>query len=325
MDDPLLRVEHLRTQIATAGMVLPVVDDVSFDLRAGETLAVIGESGSGKTSLALSLMRLMSEPGRIIGGQVWFEGRDLVALPEGRMRAVRGRGIGMIFQNPRDRFDPLQTIGSQLCEVLKLYGKARSRSEAWRQAVGLLAETRIAAPEVMMHLYPNQPSGGMLQRAMVAMALAGSPKLLIADEPTSALDVTIQAELLTLLRLLQQERHMAILFITHDVHVARDVADDVAVMYAGQIVELGPAQDVLAAPAHPYTRSLLACVPAGDGQSLVPIAGHPPNLGRLPAGCRFALRCVDALRDARKDIMPELGPIAGGRLVRCWLTGQDAA
>src|SRR5438309_2179651 len=259
---PLLSVRALRTEIR-GSRPATVVDGVSFELEPHRTLALIGESGSGKTMTALSILKLISPPVTITGGQVLYRDQDLVALSADAMRALRGRQLAMIFQNPRDRFDPLRTVSSQLVEVLLYHGVCSGRGEATDRALRLLEEVQIDRPARLMRSYPNELSGGMLQRVLIAIAMAPSPDVLIADEPTSALDVTIQAEILDLLLQIQRSRGMCMLFITHDIGVARQVADTVAVMYAGQIVERGAAADVLVEPRHPYTRALLAAVPTG--------------------------------------------------------------
>jgi oligopeptide/dipeptide ABC transporter ATP-binding protein len=322
----LLSVEDLRTQIKGHGDRRPttVVDGVSFDLETQQVLALIGESGSGKTMTALSILRLVVPPVAISGGRVRYLGKDLLRLPDDEMRMLRGRQIAMVFQNPRDRFDPLRTIGDQLIEVLRHHGVAQNRDEASRRALELLHEVQLVNVERVMKMYPNEASGGMLQRAMLAIAIAPSPNLLIADEPTSALDVTIQSEILDLLKDIETTRSMSILFITHDISVARQVADTVAVMYAGQIVEYGAASQVLAEPRHPYTKALLASVPTPNADVLHPIPGLPADIGHPPPGCRFAPRCTSAAIHGRADEPPpwvQTGP-AG---VRCWLYAEGGS
>jgi oligopeptide/dipeptide ABC transporter ATP-binding protein len=319
----LLSVEDLRTEIKGQGdqRATTVVDGVSFDLATQQVLALIGESGSGKTMTALSILRLLAPPVSISGGRVRYQGKDLLRLPEDEMRMLRGRQIAMVFQNPRDRFDPLRTIGDQLIEVLRHHGVAQNREEAYRRALALLREVQLVNVERVMKMYPNEVSGGMLQRAMIAIAIAPSPNLLIADEPTSALDVTIQSEILDLLKDIETARSMSILFITHDISVARQVADTVAVMYAGQIVEYGLASQVLAEPRHPYTKALLASVPTPNADVLRPIPGLPADVAHPPPGCRFAPRCTSATVHGRANEAPpwvQTGP--GG--VRCWLYSQ---
>jgi oligopeptide/dipeptide ABC transporter ATP-binding protein len=314
----LLSVRDLHTHVRHRRRTTTVVDRASFDIGRREVLALIGESGSGKTMTALSILRLVSPPIAIAGGEVWYQGQNLVRLSEDAMRSLRGRQIAMIFQNPRDRFDPLQTIGDQLIEVLLHHGISHGRREAEDRAVDLLAEVQLLDGARVMRLFPNEVSGGMLQRAMIALAIAPAPDLLIADEPTSALDVTIQSEILDLLKDLEAARSMSILFITHDISVARQVADTVAVMYAGQLVEYGAAAEVFANPRHPYTQALLASVPSPDADIVRPIPGQPPALSNPPPGCRFAPRCPSAAQHGRALEPPPLVAVEGVS-VRCWL------
>ena len=321
MSATLLSVEDLRTQIKGDRRTTTIVDGVSFELQTQQVLALIGESGSGKTMTALSILRLVAPPVSISGGRVRYQGKDLLRLPDDDMRMLRGRQIAMVFQNPRDRFDPLRTIGDQLTEVLRHHGVATNREEAHRRALDLLREVQLVNVERVMKMYPNEVSGGMLQRAMLAIAIAPSPNLLIADEPTSALDVTIQSEILDLLKDIETTRSMSILFITHDISVARQVADTVAVMYAGQIVEYGPASQVLAEPQHPYTRALLGSVPTPNAEVLHPIPGMPADVAHPPPGCRFAPRCTSATVHGRANEAPpwvQTGSVG----VRCWLYAE---
>jgi oligopeptide/dipeptide ABC transporter ATP-binding protein len=295
-----------------------VVDGISLSIAPSQTLGLVGESGSGKTMTALSILRLVAPPISIAGGDVWYQGQNLMRLHDEALRGLRGRQIAMIFQNPRDRFDPLQTIGEQLVEVLLHHRVAHTGREAERSAMALLAEVQLPDAGRVMRLYPNEVSGGMLQRAMIALAIAPAPDLLIADEPTSALDVTIQSEILDLLKELEESRNMSILFITHDISVARQVADTVAVMYAGQVVEYGAAAEVFANPRHPYTQALLASVPSPDAEVLHPIPGQPAALSNPPPGCRFAPRCPSASEHGRAHEPPPTVEV-GGVAVRCWL------
>jgi oligopeptide/dipeptide ABC transporter ATP-binding protein len=324
MSAPVLAVEDLRTEFPSRSGPVRAVDGVSFELQPRQVLALLGESGSGKSTTGLSILRLVPPPGAITGGSVRYGGKELLALPEREMRELRGRCLAMVFQNPRDRADPVFTIDSQLVEILRLHGLASGRNEARRRAVELLEEVRVDDPERVLRLYPHELSGGMLQRVMIAAAVSSSPEVLIADEPTSALDVTIQSDILALLGNLRERRGMTMVFITHDVRVARQMADVVAVMYAGQIVEYGTAEDVLERPLHPYTRGLLACVPDGARENgrLRPIGGQPIDLRRLPAGCRFAPRCP-FVRDDCLPAVPKLVPVEG-RLVRCVLYGEES-
>jgi len=320
----LLSVRDLHAQVRHDHRNTTVVDHATFEIGRREVLALIGESGSGKTMTALSILRLTGPSVSIAGGEVWFQGHNLLSLGEEAMRALRGRHIAMIFQNPRDRFDPLRTIGDQLVEVLVHHGVARNKHEAQDRAVSLLAEVQLVNVERVMRLYPNEVSGGMLQRAMIALAIAPAPDLLIADEPTSALDVTIQSEILDLLKDLQAARSMSILFITHDISVARQVADTVAVMYAGQLVEYGPAAEVLEQARHPYTQALMASVPSPEAEVLHPIPGQPAPLSNPPPGCRFGPRCASAARHGRAEQAPPIVAV-GGVQVRCWLYAGDRA
>lgn len=314
----LLSVRNLRTQVRGEGRAITIVDGASFEIEPQQVLALIGESGSGKTMTALSVLRLVTAPVAVTGGEVWYEGQDLLRLSAEAMRMVRGRRIAMIFQNPRDRFDPLRTIGDQLIEVLLHHRVSPNRNEAARRSVALLREVQLPEGERVMKMYPNEVSGGMLQRAMIAIAIAPAPDLLIADEPTSALDVTIQSEILDLLKRIEAARRMSILFITHDISVARQVADTVAVMYAGQIVEYGPASEILGQPRHPYTRALLASAPTPNAEVLHPIPGLPADLAHPPQGCRFAPRCPSAAEHGRASEPPPFVK-TGAVGVRCWL------
>jgi len=320
----VLKVEELETRFTTARGVVRAVDRVSIELHAERVLALLGESGSGKTMTGLSIIRLVPEPGRIVGGHVWFRDRDLLSLGDESMRELRGTGIAMVFQNPRDRLDPAFTIEAQLAEVLMLHGVSPTRAAARSRCLELLAEVQILQPERVLKSHPHELSGGLLQRVMIAMALSGSPDVLIADEPTSSLDVTIQSEILDLLAALQRARGMSVLFITHDIQVARQVADEVAIMYGGHIIERGPADEVLDRPLHPYTQALLECVPrvTDSAERLNTIAGQPLNLRELPPGCRFAPRCPYVQARCRRAV-PALLQVKG-RAVRCVLYEDGA-
>jgi oligopeptide/dipeptide ABC transporter ATP-binding protein len=320
-DAPLLEVDRLTTVFDIGGRSLPAVDQVSFTVGAGETLGLVGESGSGKSVTALSILRLVQPPGRIASGRIRFRGRDLVGLPEREMRPLRGAGIALVFQEPMTALNPVFTIGSQLEETLAVHGRA-SGADARRQAEELLAAVRMPAPARHLDEYPHQLSGGLRQRALIAMALACRPALLIADEPTTALDVTVQAEILDLLREMKGRFGLSLLLITHDLGVIAETADRVAVMYAGRIVEEAPVADLFHDPKHPYTRALLASVPDGrPGTPLKAIRGAVPSLGALPPGCAFAPRCPD--RFAPCDGQPPGASRAGdGRTVRCYLHGD---
>jgi peptide/nickel transport system ATP-binding protein len=319
----VLTVKDLRTVISLDGRERPIVDEVSFELFPKQTLGLIGESGSGKTMTALSLLRLIAPPMKITGGQIIYRDRDLAGLPMGAMRELRGSGLAMIFQNPRDRFDPLLTISKQIIEVLLCHHVCTSRRDATRRALELLDEVKVPAAGNVMHMYPNELSGGMLQRVMIGIAIAASPDILIADEPTSSLDVTVQAEVLDLLMEVQRLHHMSMIFITHDIAVARQMADQVAVMYAAQIIEMGDASEVLVRPRHPYTQALLAAIPTtADGDVQAVRNGATKEAG-MPSGCRFGSRCGKAKLHGKALQPPPLVEDEHG-MVRCWLYEQTA-
>jgi oligopeptide/dipeptide ABC transporter ATP-binding protein len=301
----MLEVSGLTTVFDLPGGAAPAVDDVSFEIREGETLGLVGESGSGKSVTALSIMRLVQPPGRITGGAVRFKGRDLLALSEAEMRRIRGADIALIFQEPMTALNPVFTIGNQIAEALLVHGRA-TRANVRAQAIALLESVRIPDAGHRVDDYPHQLSGGMRQRVLIAMAIACKPTLVIADEPTTALDVTIQAEILDLLRDMKRTLHLSLLLVTHDFGVIAETADRVAVMYAGRIVEHGPVRDIFNAPQHPYTRGLLASMPGGArGQRLLAIDGSVPLLGALPAGCAFHPRCPDRFEPCRLSPPPE--------------------
>lgn len=315
----LLEVRNLKTSFATAKGEVRSVDDVSFSLDQGETLCLVGESGCGKSVTALSIMRLVGHPGKITGGEVLFEGRDLLKLPEDEMRSMRGNEIAMIFQDPMTSLNPVFTVGEQIAEAIRLHRKL-SRKEAWNQAVEGMRDVAIPAPELRAKNYPHEMSGGMRQRVMIAMALACDPKLLIADEPTTALDVTIQAQILRELAELREKRKLGLLLITHDLGVVAETADKVAVMYSGKIVEQAEVRRLFAAPVHPYTAGLLKAVPRlgskGKQTRLTTIEGVVPNpLENLP-GCRFAPRCSFVEPDCKAGEIA-LQEVEHAHLVRC--------
>jgi len=322
----LLRVRNLVTSFRTDAGALRAVDQVSFDVPSGATVALVGESGCGKSVTALSILRLVaSPPGRIESGAIELEGRDLLQLPEREMRAVRGNAVSMIFQEPMTSLNPVYTAGWQIIEAIRLHQK-KSRRDARARAVELLRLVGIPEPETNVDAYPHQLSGGQRQRVMIAMALACEPKLLIADEPTTALDVTIQAQILELLRELQQRLSMSILLITHDLGVVAENATQVVVMYAGRVVENAPVRELFARPMHPYTRGLLESMPrpgAHAGRRLRTIEGVVPDLRKLPPGCRFADRCPMRVDRCDRE-EPPLAEVAPGRLSRCWLA-EDVA
>jgi len=316
--DPLLRVDRLTTVFDTRRGSVAAVDDVSFEVRAGETLGLVGESGSGKSVTALSIMRLVQPPGRIAGGRMIFKGRDLLTLDERQMQAVRGADISLIFQEPMTALNPVFRVGDQIAETLVVHGRA-SKRDARKQAIELLRAVRIPNPESRVMDYPHQLSGGMQQRVMIAIALSCQPSLVIADEPTTALDVTIQAEILDLLREMKAALRLALLLITHDLGVVAETADRVAVMYAGRIVETGPVREIFRSPAHPYTRGLLASIPGGRrGERLRAIEGTVPMLGDLPTGCAFTPRCPDRF-DRCSTAPPPDYSVGVERAAKCYL------
>jgi oligopeptide/dipeptide ABC transporter ATP-binding protein len=322
----LLQVENLQTQFLTSAGVVRAVDGVSYDVDEGETVALVGESGCGKSVSALSVMRLVAEPaGRIVSGKLLFKGRDLLGLSEEEMRGVRGREIAMIFQEPMTSLNPVLTIGRQLTEGLEIH-LGMDQASANARAVELLGMVGIPDPKRRLSQYPHQFSGGMRQRMMIAMALACNPSLILADEPTTALDVTIQAQILELLRDLSRRLGVAMLIITHNLGVVARYADRVNVMYAGRVIERGTAAELYGDPRHPYTLGLLRSVPRLDEPiraKLDPIDGQPPDLTRLPPGCAFAPRC--AYRADRCVEVPVLEPrSAAGHLSACWEAGRLA-
>jgi oligopeptide/dipeptide ABC transporter ATP-binding protein len=318
---PLLHVEGLGIHYVSArgARVVRAVEEVSFALAAGETLGIVGESGSGKTTLALSLVRLLPAAARVVAGAIRFEGEDLLAKTDADMRRIRGKRIAMILQDPMASLNPLFTVGDQVSEPLRVHEGARRRA-AWARARDLLRAVRIPAPEVRVGEYPHQMSGGMRQRIVGAIAISCEPRLLIADEPTTSLDVTIQAQYLQLLRDLQREYGLALIFITHNLGIVAKMCDRVAVMYAGRIVETGPVKQIFDDAAHPYTKALLDSIPRmGDGRErLTAIDGQPPDLAALPPGCAFHPRCPKATDRCRTAAPPALS-LAPGQAVRCWL------
>jgi oligopeptide/dipeptide ABC transporter ATP-binding protein len=321
-DPPLLDVRGLTTEFAGvrdgARRAVRAADGVSFHIGRGEILALAGESGSGKSVTALSILRLVPPPGRVVAGRVELDGRDVLALDARELRHVRGARVGFVFQEPMTALNPAFTVGSQIAETLEVHGVAHGRA-ARARAVELLDAVRISEPGRRAGDFPHPLSGGMRQRVLIAAAIACRPALVIADEPTTALDATIQADILDLLLAMRQESGLSLLLITHDLGVVAHVADRVAVMYAGRIVETGPARDVLASTGHPYTRGLLASRPGGvPGTRLAAIPGAVPDLATLPPGCAFAPRCPDRF-DACDLSRPEAYAIAPGRSVRCLL------
>lgn len=323
---PLLEVRNLSTHyVSSAGTrVVRAVDDVSFSLRARETLGIVGESGSGKSTLALTLMRVLPPAAQIVGGEMWLEGENLVAKTEGEMQRVRGKRIAMILQDPMASLNPLFTIGDQVGEPLRQH-EGISRTSAWKRAIELLKAVRIPAAETRVTQYPHEMSGGMRQRIVGAIGISCKPRLLIADEPTTSLDLTIQAQYLNLLHDLQQEHKLGLIFITHNLGIVAKMCDQLAVMYAGRVVESGSVRRVFDAPAHPYTAALLNSIPRMSQQRnrLTAIEGQPPDLSALPQGCSFAARCPSAFDRCRREAPPVLTATPGHN-ARCWLVEPEA-
>jgi len=326
-DEALLQVKNLRTSFFTADGVVHAVDNVSFNVRRGEAVALVGESGCGKSVTAMSIMRLVAPPGKITGGAIHFKGRNLADLSEREMRNVRGNDIAMVFQEPMTSLNPVFKIGAQVAEAIRIHRKA-SKKEAWKQAGDMLELVSIPDPHKRLDDYPHQLSGGMRQRVMIAMALSCDPELLIADEPTTALDVTIQAQIMELLASLQKQLGLAVLLITHDLGVVAEFCERIIVMYTGRVVEEAPVRQLFAAPAHPYTRGLLKSLPSittegSAPQRLQTIAGMVPSLTSLPRGCKFNPRCPDVM-DICLGNEPALMPVAEGQSARCYLHGDEA-
>ena len=325
----LLEVNNLQTQFPTRGGLVRAVDGVTFHLDSGELLGLVGESGCGKSITALSIMRLIARPGKIVGGEITFDGKQLLQLSDAEMRQIRGDDIAMIFQDPMTSLNPVFTVGEQIAEALRLHRKL-SRKAARAAAIEAMKEVSIPDPARRVDDYPHQLSGGMRQRVMIAMALACDPKLLIADEPTTALDVTIQAQILELLDELRKNRELAVLLITHDLGVVAEVADRVAVMYTGRIVEESPVDELFARPRHPYTEGLLRSVPkltsaaVAKQQRLETIEGTVPSPTDLPPGCHFAPRCPHVMPRCTAEEIP-LYDLEGGVKVRCVLFDLAAA
>ena len=322
MADELLRVENLTTWLATRSGVVTAVDDVSFSVKAGHTLALVGESGSGKSMTCLSIMQLLPGNGHTGGGRVLFDGEDLRKKTPKEMQAIRGSKIGMVLQDPMTSLNPLFNVEYQVGEVFKYHLKINNRADRRERVIENLRQVRIPAPEERLTSYPHQFSGGMRQRVAIGINVACAPKLLIADEPTTALDVTIQQQVLTLLRDLQRQTSMAVILVTHDLHTAQRFCDDVAIMYAGRIVEQGPVSEVFARPAHPYTEGLLKALPrlGTTAEKLTLIPGQPPSLADLPPGCRFAPRCTRATDICRKEYPDWVISADQKRRSACWWT-----
>ena len=321
MNNPVLEIKDLRTYFGTREGTVRAVDGVSFEVNTGEILGIVGESGCGKSVIALSILKLIPSPGRIISGRILSDGVDLVGLEEAAMRHIRGRQISMIFQEPMTSLNPVISCGNQIREVLMLHQNL-DRRRAWRMTIDMLKMVGIPSPADMARQYPHQMSGGMRQRVMIAMALACRPSLLIADEPTTALDVSVQAEILDLLKDLQRELHMSTLFITHDLGVVAEIADRVLVLYAGRTVEQAPTAELFRNPVHPYTKCLLKSIPGIDDSTvqLFTIEGAVPNPFEFPTGCPFHPRCPEVMSECREK-EPELREYDNGHKIRCWLPG----
>jgi len=323
IEKPLLEVQNLKTYFFTEDGVVKAVDGVDFNIFPGEVLGLVGESGCGKSVTSLSIMRLIGVPGKVVEGEIFFEGRDLLKMSEAEMVDMRGNRISMIFQQPQSSLNPVFKVGDQVAEVLQIH-QNMSKQESWVRAVDLLHLVGIADPEKKAHAYPHEMSGGQAQRVMIAMALALNPQLLIADEPTTALDVTIQAQILDLLRDLSNRMSTSVILITHDLGVICEMADRVAVMYAGRIVEQSDIKSVFDRPLHPYTQGLIASIPVlgkiKDRLDVIP--GSVPNLVNLPEGCKFASRCRARLEHNLTlctEIEPDLLTVLPNHTVRCWL------
>ncbi len=313
----LLRIENLRTHFFTRSSVVKAVDDVSLSIPRGGSVGLVGESGSGKSVTAFSILRLVSPPGRIIGGKIILDGAgDLLSLPEAALRKIRGKRIAMIFQEPMTSLNPVFTVGNQIEEAVALH-QDLPKSQRKNRVLESLGLVKIPDPERAYRSYPHELSGGMRQRVMIAMALSCEPDLLIADEPTTALDVTIQAQVLELLKELRQKLGMALLLITHDMGVIAETVDSVAVMYAGRIIEQASTKELFRQPKHPYTRALLQALPGFETRErLQTIAGSVPDLGRLPPGCSFQERC-EKVQEKCRSVLPELKEFGGGHQGRC--------
>ena len=323
----LLEVKDLKVSFFTPAGEVKAVDGISYNLGYNEVMGIVGESGSGKSVEAYSIIGLLQKPGKVVGGSITFDGQDLLSYDEEQMRNVRGKDISMIFQNPMTCLNPVYTIGNQLMEALQCHDDKITKEEAWDRAVHMLELVGINNAEKRMTQYPHEHSGGMRQRAMIAMALISEPKLLIADEPTTALDVTIQAQILDVMKDIQKRVNTSIIFITHNLGVVAEVCDKVSVMYAGKIVEQGDVNDIFYDPQHPYTKALLASMPRLDEdghERLIPIEGTPIDLLDPPQGCNFGPRC----KECRKICLTKKPPYAdlgNGHISACWLHFMDGA
>lgn len=323
----LLEVKDLKVSFFTPAGEVKAVDGISYNLGYNEVMGIVGESGSGKSVEAYSIIGLLQKPGKVVGGQITFDGQDLLSFDEEQMRNIRGKDISMIFQNPMTCLNPVYTIGNQLMEALRCHDDKITKEEAWDRAVHMLELVGINNAEKRMTQYPHEHSGGMRQRAMIAMALISEPKLLIADEPTTALDVTIQAQILDVMKDIQKRVNTSIIFITHNLGVVAEVCDKVSVMYAGKIVEQGDVNDIFYDPQHPYTKALLASMPRLDEdghERLIPIEGTPIDLLNPPQGCNFGPRC----KECRKICLSKKPPYAdlgNGHISACWLHFMEGA
>ena len=329
MKDHLLEINDLKVSFFTPAGEVKAVNGITYDLDEGRVLGIVGESGSGKSVSVSAMMQLLAYPGRVVGGSITFNGQDVLAMNSEQIQAVRGKEIGMIFQDPMTSLNPVFTIGEQLVETLRRHTNI-SRPEAWQKGIEMLRLVGINNPEQRIRQYPHEFSGGMRQRAMIAMTLLCNPKLLIADEPTTALDVTIQAQIMDLMKRLREKINAAIILITHDLGIVSDICDEVIVMYAGRIVERGSTDDIFYRPAHPYTQGLLRCLPRLDSDStepLEPIEGTPVDLLALPKGCAFAPRCKNCMKVCLTQQPPTFRKGEGHTSV-CWLhaldTGEEA-
>ncbi len=327
MSQPLLEVKNLRTHFFTSDGIVQAVDAISFHLNRGEVLGLVGESGCGKSITSLSILRLVPFPGKVVEGEVWFDGVNLLELPMDEMPSIRGQRIAMIFQQPQSSLNPVHRAGEQIAEAMELHLDL-SEQDIETRVLDILQQVGIPDPKSRADSYPHELSGGMAQRVMIAMALAAGPELLIADEPTTALDVTIQAQILDLIRRLNRDLGMGVVLITHDLGVVAEMADRVAVMYAGEIVEEAAVRPLFREPLHPYTRGLIGSIPTlgtvKDELEVIP--GVVPNLVDLPPGCRFAPRCksrVELGLEICTRVKPELRPVEDGHLVRCWIYHEE--
>ena len=325
MSEKLLDVKNLHTSFFTHLGEVQAIRDVSFGLDKGEIIGIVGESGSGKSVTSLSIMGLLAYPGRVKDGEILFNGEDLLKKKKSEMRKIQGDHIAMIFQDPMTSLNPLFKIGDQITEAILTHHKIK-KEDAKKRALEMLRLVGIPSPEKRFHSYPHEFSGGMRQRAMIAMALSCEPELLIADEPTTALDVTIQAQILELMKKLQKQNHMGIIFITHNLGVVAEVCDKVSVMYAGKMVEQGPVDDIFYNPGHPYTKGLLRSMPRVDAESyerLIPIEGSPVDMLNPPEGCPFAPRCEHAMKICLQK-MPPYVEMGENHRAACWLRVQDS-